>query len=151
MWILIVIVVVAGAGAAVSISEKKRQEKRRQMAEERRQKRAEALAKARAANKVAYDNMPEMGEKSEELDVGAPPEYVPPVEEPVSVQTELEKTQVYEPMAISNEEVVSADTKVVPEKLVSEEAEQPQKNFVVDESALDVLTGKFDYITEGRK
>ena len=148
MWILIVIVVVAGAGAAVSISEKKRQEKRRQMAEERRQKRAEALAKARAANKVAYDNMPEMEEKSEELDVGAPSEYVPPVEEPVSVQTELEKTQVYEPMAISNEEAVSADTKVVPEKLVSEEAEQPQKNFVVDESALDVLTGKFDYITE---
>ena len=147
MWILIVIVVLAGAGTALGVSEKKRQEKRRQMAEERRQKRAEALAKAREANKASYDNMPQEEEKSEELDVGAPPAYEPPVEEPVSVQEELEKTQVYEPMT-AKDEAVSEDTKVVPEKLIEDEVQQPQKSFAVDESALDVLTGKFDYITE---
>lgn len=147
MWILIVILVLAGGGTALGISEKKRKEKRRQMAEERRSKRVEALAKAREANKVAFENMPQEEEKGEELDVGTPPAYEPSVEEKNMVQDELDRTQVYEPMGVVREDAVSGDTKVAPEKLVSEE-EQNTKSFVVDERALDVLTGKFDYITE---
>ena len=97
MWILLVVLVLGGAGAALTVSEKKRQEKRRQVAEERRQKRAEALAKAREASKVAFDRVPHEEDHGEELDVGVPPAYQPTVEEKADVQEEMEKTLVYDP------------------------------------------------------
>ncbi len=163
MWILILILVLGGAGAAVAVSEKKRQEKHRQMAAERRKKRAEALAKARETSKVSYDHVPHEEDKGEELDVGEPTAYQPVAKEEPTHTEEMAKTQVYEPMAKSEEETVSGDTKVVPEKLVEEsqpangwvepksektESAESHRTFVIDENALDVLTGKFDYISE---
>ena len=163
MWILFAILVLGGAGAALTVSEKKRQEKRRQMAEERRKKRAEALAKAREASKIAYERVPHEEDHGEELDVGEPPVYKPAVQEEEDIQSEMEKTQVYDPAAKSDEEQVSGDTKVMPEKLIDErqpvdewmepttdipQPAEPNRSFVVDENALDVLTGKFDYISE---
>ena len=163
MWILLVLLVLGGAGAVLAASEKKRQEKRRQMAEERRKKREEALAKAREANKIAFDQVSHEEDNGEELDVGEPPAYQPPVEEKTDVQSEMAKTQVYDPGVKSDEEQVSGDTRVMPEKLSKEDKPElkwvepttdvPQpaetnRTFVVDENALDVLTGKFDYISE---
>lgn len=163
MWILFVILVLGGAGAAVTVSEKKRQEKRRQMAEERRKKREEALAKAREASKVAFEHVPHEEDHGEKLDVGEPPVYQPTVEEEPDVHSEMEKTQVYDPGMKSEGEPLSGDTKVMPEKMLAAEQvadawvepttdvpkpAEPNRSFVVDENALDVLTGKFDYISE---
>ncbi len=157
MWILIFILVLAGAGAALAVSEKKRQEKRRQMVEERRKKRAEALAKAREANRIVFEHIPHEEEHGEELDVGEPPVHQPAVKKEAAPKDQMERTQIYAPMAEKDEDTVSGDTKVMPERLIDEtnrfqnkensEAEPP-KSFVVDEKALDVLTGKFDYISE---
>ena len=150
MWILILILGLAGAGSFVVISEKKRQEKRRQMAIERRKKRAEALAKAREASKASFDHTSYNEDHGQELAVGAPPVYqlTKKMKETAS-QEQMEKTQVYEPIAEKKEEKVSDDTRVVSEKPIHEtEAEMPQRSFTVDENALDVLTGKFDYISE---
>lgn len=172
MWILILILVLGSAGAALAVSEKKRQEKHRQMAEERRKKRAEALAKAREASKISYDHVPHEEDKGEELDVGEPPAKQPVVKEKAPIGEEMAKTQVYAPVAKVDEDVVGGDTKIMPGKLVDEapiadawvepkqdveieeprkekaKADEPPRTFVVDENALDVLTGKFDYISE---
>ncbi len=163
MWILILILVLGGAGAALAVSEKKRQERHRQMAEERRRKRAEALAKARETSKVSYDHVPHEEDRGEELNVGEPPAYQPTAVKKTVPQEEMEKTQVFEPVAKVEEDTVSGDTKVVPERLIDEsqleknweetkrektQTAEPARTFVVDEKALDVLTGKFDYISE---
>lgn len=147
MWILILILVLAGAGAAMAVSEKKRQEKHRRLAEERRKKRMEALAKAREMNQLSYDHLPYDGEDGEELNVGEPADRHPAEE---MKQEKAQDTRIYEPLDEKAEEAAKADdTQVVPEKLVEEAYEdRPQKSFVVDEAALDVLTGKFDYISE---
>lgn len=163
MWIFFVILILGGAGAALTVSEKKRQEKRRQMAEERRKKRAEALAKAREASKGAFDHVPHEEEQGEELDVGEPPVYRPAIEKEPDAREDLEKTLVYDHAIKSEDDQVSGDTKVMPEKMLANEqvadawvepttdipkSAEPNRSFVIDENALDVLTGKFDYISE---